>query len=162
MSSHFQHIKCWQCSHPGQPHASTTSPLSPTLTLLSIYLRAGNEFSVKGTLNVSFSHIRELFSVILPYIIMCFYSASTQNVTLPADCWFYFCCGGTTLVPAHPGGSFCSAFVLCAHFVQNYILLPKKRFTWKSLASNRYREVVPFCWSCWSKSWICPESDPCD
>lgn len=36
MSSQFLHnIKCWQCSHPSQLHASTTTPLSPTLTVLS-------------------------------------------------------------------------------------------------------------------------------
>lgn len=124
MSSQFQrNIKCWQCSHPGQPLASTTSPLSPTLTLLSVYLRAGPVFSVKGTFIVSFSHICELCCVILPHIIMCFYSASKQNVTLPADCWF-FCCGGTTLVPANPGG-------LCAEHLCLTLILYRTRFYWK-------------------------------
>lgn len=109
-----------------QPLASTTSPLSPTLTLLSVYLRAGPVFSVKGTFNVSFSHICELCCVTSPHIIMCLYSASTQNVTLPADCW-RFCCGGTMLVTtSQPGGLCCSTFVPCT---------PLYRVTWISVPS---------------------------
>lgn len=104
MSSQFQrHIKCWQCSYPGQLHASTTSPLSPTLTLMSIYLRAGPVSKVRLMCLVpTFASC----AVVLSHIIMCFYSASTQNVTLCqlTDSFFYLfisflCWCGTALVP---------------------------------------------------------------
>lgn len=71
---------------------------------------------VKGTFNVSCSHICELCCVVLPHIIMCFYSASTQNVTLHQLTVFFlfFCWGCTMLVPPHPE-SLCAVHVGLIH-----------------------------------------------
>lgn len=122
MSSPFQqHIKCRQCSPPGQPHASTTSPLSPTLTLLSVYLRAGPVFSVKGRFNVSCSHIPELCCVSF-LISLCAFTVPALKMSLSASRllllllrWHHRC----TLSPG-------SLFVPCICPVLNYLSFKTK------------------------------------
>lgn len=109
-----ENIKCWQRSHPGQPHASTTSPLSPTLTLLSVYVRAGPVFSVKGTFNVSFSpHLWAVLCYFASYhyvLLQCQHSkCHSASWLLIFLLWWHHAC--TT----SPRRLLCSAFVPSLH-----------------------------------------------
>lgn len=121
MPSQFQHIKCWQCSQPSRPHASATSPLSPTLTLLSNYLRAGPVFSVKGTFNVSLSpHLWAVLCYFTSYRYVLLQCQHWKCHSLPPhlpDWWFFFAVETPGFY--HLTKEACAVYLCLAHILCN-------------------------------------------